>query len=274
MRGMRVAPLALGWVLGLGCAPVSPAASGPTAEISPPNPSPASPAESESAPEPEPEPAPPTAAPAEKEETPSEVAMRINTRYAENTDAKNWQRRFEREGREAHDKRAEIVARLGLAPGTAIADVGAGSGMFTLEFSDAVGSEGVVFAVDVQDYFLDHIRARAKARGRSNIRTVVASQTSVSLQPGSVDVVFFCDVYHHLERPNGYLKTVHEALRESGRLVIIDYDRTIPGADRWLKDHIRADPSVFRAEIEAAGFTLRDDHDLLEENFFFVFERN
>ncbi|MEM6990691.1 MAG: methyltransferase domain-containing protein, partial [Myxococcota bacterium] len=89
------------------------------------------------------------------------------------------------------------------------------------------------------------------------------------LPVGSIDLVFMCDAYHHVEQPAAYLASLRAALKADGRLVIVDYRRGPEGT--WRYGHIRATPAEFRAEIEAAGFTLDREVELLEDNFFFVF---
>lgn len=198
----------------------------------------------------------------------------INARYYAQTDVAQWTRQFEREGREVHDRKADIIARLKLAPGTRIADVGAGTGLFTLDFARAVGSSGQVVAVDLQPYFLEHITARAEAAGLANVRIALSTATSVGLAAASVDVAFFCDAYHHIDQPKPYLASLFDALPAGGRLIIVDYDLArIPRGKRFLHKHVRATAAEFRAEIEAAGFRFVVAHALLEENFFYEFER-
>jgi precorrin-6B methylase 2 len=210
---------------------------------------------------------------AEAEEQPNARAVEINRDYAKRTDAKVWARSFEREGREAHDHKREIVAALALQPGSSVADVGAGTGLFTFDFAKAVGRSGTVYAVDVHDYFLRHIEAKAAKRRVQNVKVVAATQKSANLPDASVDVVFMCDAYHHVEYPKTYLASLRAALRPEGRLVVIDYE-AIPGvSERWIVDHVRATPEQFKAEIVSAGFAFVRAHDVLDENFFFEFTR-
>jgi predicted methyltransferase len=205
------------------------------------------------------------------DEAPVEVAPEINARYRERTNTKAWARQFEKEGREVHDHKAAIVAALALQPGMNVADVGAGTGLFTFDFAAAVGPEGTVYAVDVQEYFLDHIEAEAGKRGAENVELVQATQKSAKLPASSVDLAFLCDAYHHIEYPKTYLRSLHAALRPGGRLVVIDY-AAIPGQSKaWILDHVRATPAEFRAEIESAGFAFARQHAILDENFFFEF---
>lgn len=217
----------------------------------------------------------PSETPPDHAHAPADAATRgafINARYDRQTDPEKWAKQFERPGREVHDRREAIVAALAVAPGAAVADLGAGTGLFTLPFAKAVGTSGQVIAVDVQDYFLKHIEARAEKASLTNVETRKATQNGAGLEPSSVDLAFLCDVYHHLEQPAVYLESVRASLRPGGRLVVIDYDRSREGADDWLVDHIRADPATFQAEVEAAGFVLTEKPTVLEENFFFVFE--
>lgn len=197
------------------------------------------------------------------------ILDRINDRYAEETNPQQWGDRFEREGREVHDRQAEVLAELGIAEGTTVADIGAGTGLFTLPFAEAVGPSGKVYAVDIQTYFLDHIRERAKKAGLEQIEVVAATAESAELPAGKVDLVFMCDAYHHVEQPGAYLRSLRRAMAEGGRLVIIDYEKGEKGS--WHYDHIRATPEQFRAEFEGAGFVLEREVKLLEDNFFFVF---
>lgn len=215
-------------------------------------------------------PAPDADAPAE---TPQPVAVRINADY-DGKGVDRWTRRFEHDGREVYDHRAAIVEALDLRAGTRVADVGAGTGLFTLLFAAAVGPTGRVWAVDVQAPFVEHVVHRAKSAGLHNVVGRVADQRATGLDPGSVDLAFLCDAYHHLELPRTYLADVRRALVPGGLLAIIDYDRTRPGTSDGMREHIRDDPPQFRREIEAAGFTLVAEPRLLGENFFMIFERS
>jgi predicted methyltransferase len=205
---------------------------------------------------------------------PAKVDGEINEDYAEQTNPKRWETRFEREGREVFDRREEIIAALGLREGMAVADVGAGTGLFTLDLARAVGPKGQVIAVDVQAYFLDHIGQKAKKAGLHNVALVRAEQDTVGLAEGSVELVLMCDSYHHVEQPAAYLASLLAALRPGGRLVIVDYIAIEGQTEKWVLEHVRATPQEFRAEIESAGFRFVRAHEgVVKENFFFEFER-
>ena len=137
------------------------------------------------------------------------------------------------------------------------------------------GRRGKVYAVDISPGFLKHIAAEAAKRGQKQVVTVVGNQDSTNLPRASVDLVFLCDVYHHLETPARNLSSIRRALRENGRLVVIDFDRVEGKSTEFVLKHVRASKDVFRQEIEAAGFRLLPMAKLppLDETFFLRFEK-
>ncbi len=184
-----------------------------------------------------------------------------------------WTERFEREGREVYDQRRRIVEAVGLRPGKRVADIGAGSGLFTLLFAERVGARGRVYAVEIVPGFLEQIRQRAVAAGLENVRTVLGTERSAELPPRSVDRVFICDTYHHFEYPRSMLASLHRALRPGGELVLVEF-RRVPGeSSAWVLDHVRAGEEVFTAEIEAAGFRKVARADFLRENYLVRFRK-
>ncbi len=129
--------------------------------------------------------------------------------------------RFENEGRDAYDHRHEIVKACQLKPGMVVADIGAGTGLFTRMFSPLVGRKGRVYAVDIAEKFLKHIETTAKAEGLTNITGVVCKQDSVNLPPNSIDLAFICDTYHHYEFPQKTMRfSIHRALKPAGKVII------------------------------------------------------
>jgi len=199
----------------------------------------------------------------------------INDHY-QDPDVEEWVARFERESREIAVSRDEIVAMLGLRPGMDVADIGAGTGLFTEPLARAVFPGGKVYAVDIVPEFVAHIDERAKAADLSNVETVLCEEDSVKLPWRSVDLVFLCDAYHHFEYPRSTMRSIRHALRPGGELVVIDFER-IPGKSReWIFEHVRAGRKTVIAEIESFGFELVPDApvpDELEENYFIRFRR-
>jgi predicted methyltransferase len=180
--------------------------------------------------------------------------------------------RFEKEGRDAFDHRHEIVATMGLKAGMAVADIGAGTGLFTRLFSSAVGPSGRVYAVDISDEFVEHIEKTAREQKVKNIVGVVCKPDSVALPPASIDLAFICDTYHHFEYPHKTMRSVHKALRPQGQVVLIDFHRIEGKSSEWTLNHVRAGQEVFTKEITDAGFKQVDEKkDLLEESYFLRF---
>ena len=182
--------------------------------------------------------------------------------------------KFEIESREVFSKRAEIVATCKLAQGATVADVGAGTGIFTRQFSDAVGKDGHVFAVDIAQKFLDHIDKTNRETDRKNVQTILCTAEETKLMPGTVDIAFICDTYHHFEFPLKTMTSLHAALKPGGRVFVIDFKRIEGESTDWTMKHVRAGQEVFEAEILSCGFKKVAEHSkLLKENYFVEFEK-
>ena len=188
-------------------------------------------------------------------------------------DVATWTKRFETESREIFRSRQRIVAALGLAPGMAVADVGAGTGLFVGPFAREVGAGGSVYAVEVSPKFLAHLAERVKREGLAQVQVVHSREGSVELPESSIDVAFLCDVYHHFEYPRSMLKSIQRALKPGGALVVVDFER-IPGASSdWVLEHVRAGKTETRNEIEAADFVFERELAVegLSENYLLRF---
>ncbi len=135
-----------------------------------------------------------------------------------------------------------------------VADVGAGTGLYTRLFAREVGAEGKVYAVDIAESFIRSIQRDARAQGLQNVIGVVNTQTTTGLHDESVDLVFLADTYHHFERPADMLESIYRALRSGGELVIIDFHRDPSVSSAWVMQHTRAGRDEVRQEVELAGF--------------------
>ncbi len=191
----------------------------------------------------------------------------------EKAKAKDFVERWEREGREVYDRREEIAAACGLKPGMRVADVGAGSGLFTRIFARAVGETGKVYAVDIVEDFVRHVEKTSKEAGLANVEGVVCAADDAKLPPGSVDLAFICDTYHHFEFPTRTMRSIHRALRPGGRVVMVEFVREPGRSSEWVMNHVRAGQAVFTREIEESGFRLLEEKKLLKENYVLVFEK-
>lgn len=200
----------------------------------------------------------------------------INDAYKQDPDIEKWKGRFEVESREIYAQRHRILQELRIAKGMTVADIGAGTGLFTGLLAGAVGKGGSVYAVDIMREFLESVRDRTEDAGHTNVRFVRCHEDSVDLLADSIDLAFICDVYHHFEYPMSTLASLHLALRPGGEVLLIDFKR-IPGVTReWIMGHVRAGQDVVTAELEAAGFELVGgpiDIEGLAENYMLRFRK-
>ncbi len=187
----------------------------------------------------------------------------------------DWVDVFERPGREIFDRRFQIVHALGLQPGMAVADIGAGTGLLTLLMARAVRPGGGVTAVDITPDFIDNILRRAREQGLDNISGVVNAQDVSGLQAASADLVLVCATYHHFEYPQRILTSIRAGLKPGGELVIIDFIRAPGRSTRWVMGHVRGGEQDVIEEVEAAGFRLTGRRpDLLKVNYFLRFKKH
>ncbi len=151
----------------------------------------------------------------------SEAPAQLGSRSAE-----EWANVLDREQRVSGLKIEEVVARLKLKPGEIVADIGAGTGVFSGPLAQAVAPTGKLLAVDVDQALLDHIAQRAREEKVTNIQPVLGEFDDPKL-PTRVDVAFIHDVLHHIEHRQTYLKKLATYLEPDGRVVIIDliFDR-------------------------------------------------
>ena len=185
--------------------------------------------------------------------------------------AKDWIERLERPDRIAGLKVPEIISRLNLKPGMVIADLGAGSGVFAREFSKAVGTTGKVYAVDIDNELLEYIRERSKKDNQPNIRAVLGKFEDPAIPARDVDMAFFHDVFHHIEKRQAYLKALSAYIKPNGTIALIEMDKNDPntghrGEPQMLVD--RKDVDKLMADV---GFVpVKEHNDLFPGTKWFV----
>jgi len=186
-----------------------------------------------------------------------------------------WLERLEVGSRELYSAREAVVAAVGLKEGDVVADVGAGTGLYTLLFADAVGESGRIFAEDIEPLFLDLVNRRAADLGFDNVTAVLGRETSVTLPANFADVVFIADSYHYFDDREAIMRTIYDALKPNGSLILVEFD-LVPGeAKPDYKSHVRFGKAGVISEIEFVGFELVEAPavDGLEENYFVKFIR-
>lgn len=190
-------------------------------------------------------------------------------------DVDAWLQRFEVESREVYAAKDQIVAAMKLKPGDQVADVGTGTGLFVEPFSDAVGKDGWIFAIDIAPKFIERVSRISELKRLGNVTPVLGLPDDICLPPNSITAAFVCDVYHHFEYPANSLKSIFDAMKPGGQLVVIDFERIEGKSREWTMGHVRAGKETFRKEIEAAGFVFREEVKLdgFDENYFLRFGR-
>lgn len=186
-----------------------------------------------------------------------------------------WLERLEVGSRELYSAREAVVAAVGLSAGDVVADVGAGTGLYTLLFSEAVGPDGIVYAEDIEPLFLDLVNQRAADMELTNVTAVLGREDDVTLPNNSVDVVFIADSYHYFDDRETIMKSVLDALKPGGRLVMVEYD-IVQGKPRPEgKEHVKFGKPGVISEIEFVGFEFLDETDVpgLNETYFVVFRK-
>src|SRR5713101_8672776 len=159
-----------------------------------------------------------------------------------------------------------ILDILGVKEGSSLADVGAGSGWFTVRAARRVGNGGIVYAVDINRDYLDYIDSRSKREGLANIRVILGKEDDPLLPAKSVDAVLLLKTYHEVAQPIRLLKRTRESMRPGALLGIID--RNGKGDDHGL------DKDVVIKEAARAGFVLVNQYDFVKPDnvdYFLVF---
>lgn len=203
-------------------------------------------------------------------------AIEMNQRWmASDVDVADWARRFENPERDVIANREAIVAAMRLAPGQAVADIGAGTGAYLGALSRAVGPEGHVFAVDISAPFATHMVARAGKEGLENVSVLIGRADNPTLPAGTLDAVLTVNTFHHFEAPEAMLRHIHRALRPGGQFVVVDFDRASPGATDHQRQMAPLDRAGHVRLIEAHGFRLVEDVAIptLRQNFMLRFQK-
>jgi SAM-dependent methyltransferase len=178
---------------------------------------------------------------------------------------------LERDSRTAEERTDLLIDNLPLDGDDVVADLGAGTGYFTLPMAVRV-PQGRVLAVDIQPEMLEIIRARVTAAGIGNVQTVLATETDPRLPPASVDLVLLVDAYHEFSHPREILQQVAVALRPGGKVILIEYrgeDPEVPIKALHKMTQVQA-----RREFAAAGLQWIETRDILPQQHFMVFARS
>jgi ubiquinone/menaquinone biosynthesis C-methylase UbiE len=161
---------------------------------------------------------------------------------------------LERSEREIEEMPETALDKMGLKPGMMVADVGAGVGYFTVRLAKRVAPGGKVLAVDVQPEMLTKLRQHAAEMKLTNILPILGSETDPRLPANCCDLILMVDVYHELSQPQVMLQKIRAALKNDGRLVLLEYRKEDPHIP--IRSEHKMSVAEAKAEVEAEGFKL------------------
>jgi predicted methyltransferase len=207
--------------------------------------------------------APQPAQPAPQEPAPAESDRPTSEPYSGDLSI------FEDEDRARKLQVDRVMDILGIKEGSRVADIGAGSGWFTVRAARRAGATGIVYAVDINSEYLEHIARRAEREQLPNIKTVLGTEDDPRLPAKDVDAVLILKTYHEIAKPVTLMRHLRDALRPGALVGIIDREGS--GDDHGIAAEV-----VIR-EAERAGFTLVSQHDFVKPDkmdYFIVLKAN
>jgi SAM-dependent methyltransferase len=179
---------------------------------------------------------------------------------------------LERSERDAEEEPDNALDALGTLTGLTVADVGAGSGYFTVRLATRVGSKGRVYANDLQPEMLKMLMARLASERVTNVTLVHGAIDDPKLPPSSLDLVLMVDVYHEFSEPQKMLRGLRAALKPTGRLVLLEYRKEDPNVPIRFEHKMSVDEA--RLELEAEGFRLSKVDARLPRQHILIFSTN
>jgi ubiquinone/menaquinone biosynthesis C-methylase UbiE len=175
---------------------------------------------------------------------------------------------LERGEREREENPTKAIRALDIQPGMTVCDLGAGSGYYTVRMSRLVGPTGKVYAVDIQPRMLDLLTRRLRSDGIQNVIPVLSTEDDPKLPPQSQDLILLVDVYHEFARPQLMLRRMREALKDDGRLVLLEFrkeDESVP-----IRLEHKMSIAEVKAELEPEGFRIEKVLDVLPWQHIFI----
>ena len=162
-----------------------------------------------------------------------------------------WLTRPERETEEEPDK---ALAAIGIAKGSTVADIGAGSGYMSWRMAALVGPTGKVYANDIQQKMLDLLKKNVEQRKLTNVETVLGAVDDPKLPAGQIDMALLVDVYHEFSEPQKMLRHIRDSLKPDGRLVLLEYRGEDPSVP--IRPEHKMTVEQVKAEIEPERYRL------------------
>lgn len=210
------------------------------------------------------------------EPAPAQVARAANQEYLTPEGRRAAAFEMTHANRPGLEESERLVKSFEINSGSHVADVGAGVGYMLPLLVAAVGSEGRVFAEDIQPDFVAAIGKKIEVNGWPNVTAVLGTPVDPKLPHNRLDVALLIDVYHHLDYPGEIINRIRDALKPHGRLIVADFYNSRPhprSAPEVLRRHIRADRDDFAGEIAVEGFRLVKKFDHLPHEYVLVFKK-
>lgn len=180
--------------------------------------------------------------------------------------AEQWARDFDDPSRDAWQQPGRIIDALRIKPGQSIADIGAGTGYFSVRLARTAGTP-TVYAVDIEPAMVSYLKGRAAKEGLSNLHAVQAASEGPNL-PAAVDTILIVDTYHHIPNRVAYFTALKRSLKPGGTLAIVDFRKDAPSGP---PPEFRFTPEQISAELAQAGFALAEQHDFLPRQLFLLY---
>lgn len=181
-------------------------------------------------------------------------------------DAEKWAKVFDDPARDSWQKPHQVIQALALKPDAVVADIGSGTGYFTLRFAHMV-PKGRVYGLDIEPDMVKYLAERAKREGMGNVISAAAAPGDAKL-PEQADLVIFVDVFHHIEGRERYFEKLRASLKPGGRVAVIDFRLDSPEGPPKAA---RIAPEQVKAELEKAGYALDQEHAFLPRQYFLIF---
>jgi ubiquinone/menaquinone biosynthesis C-methylase UbiE len=182
-------------------------------------------------------------------------------------DPERYAKSFDDPSRDAWQMPGRVIEALNIRPGQTVADIGAGTGYFSVRLAKSAAAP-MVYSVDIERSMVEYIRQRAAKEGLKNVTPVLASAASANL-PAPVDLALIVDTYHHIPGRPEYFRALRKSMKPGARLAIIDFRRDSPEGPPV---EFRFTPEQVEAELAPSGFRVVERHDFLPRQYFLVLQ--
>jgi ubiquinone/menaquinone biosynthesis C-methylase UbiE len=156
--------------------------------------------------------------------------------------------------REAEEHPGVALDEIGIAKGSTVADIGAGSGFYSIRLAERVGPNGKVYANDIQPGMLQLLRKNIAGKGLKNVIPILGTESDPKIPANSIDTALLVDVYHEFSHPQEMIRKLRQSLKPEGRLVLLEYRAEDPGVA--IKPEHKMTVEQVTAELQPEGFKL------------------